>query len=119
MSIESGQVMELICNDSQRLVSSGEWYIPMAFCYCSSSASFIAWLLYFIGWKIIPGTIFLIALVVVRMLFSKFDYKLRKKASELSDKRLGYIRESLTVMYSVKVNCWERIFEEKIHKTRR
>jgi ABC-type multidrug transport system fused ATPase/permease subunit len=118
MSIETGQVMELVCNDSQRLVTSGEWFIPMGLRHCLSSASLIAWLLYFIGWQIIPGTIFLVALVIMRILFNNADYDLRKRASELSDKRLGYIRESLTAIHSVKVNCWETIFEEKIQKTR-
>jgi ABC-type multidrug transport system fused ATPase/permease subunit len=118
MSIDSGQVMELICNDSQRLVTSGEWFIPFGVRHLFTSTSMIAWLLYFIGWEIIPGTIFLLALVVVRLLFSKTDYNLRKKASEVSDKRLGYIRETLTAIQSVKVNGWGTIFEEKIQKTR-
>jgi hypothetical protein len=118
MCTESGQVMELICNDSQRLLTSGEWFIPVAIRHCFSSASVIAWLFYFIGWQIIPGILFLLSLVVLRMLLSRVDYDLRKRASGLSDKRLGYIRESLTVLHSVKVNCWEKIFEEKIQKTR-
>ena len=110
--------MELICNDSQRLVTSGEWFIPMALRHCLSSASIIAWLLYFIGWQIIPGTIFLAAIVVIRMLYNNVDYNLRKKASERSDERLGYIRECLTVIHAIKVNCWEKKFEEKIQKIR-
>ena len=110
--------MELICNDSQRLVTSGEWFIPMALRHCLSSASIIAWLLYFIGWQIITGTTFLVFLVVLRMIFRKVDYDLREKASDLSNKRLGFIRESLTIIHSIKVNCWERIFEEKIQKSR-
>jgi 5-bromo-4-chloroindolyl phosphate hydrolysis protein len=110
--------MELVCNDCQRLVTSGEWFIPVTFRHLSSSANIIAWLLYFIGWQIVPGAIFLVTLVVLRMLCNKVDYRLRKKASELSEKRLGYIRESLTAIHSVKINCWEKIFEEKIKKTR-
>jgi ABC-type multidrug transport system fused ATPase/permease subunit len=118
ISIESGQVMELICNDSQRFVTSGEWFIHMAVRHCLSSASIISWLLYFIGWQIIPGFLFLVSLVTVRTLFNKVDYDLRKKASGLSEERLGYIRESFTAIHSVKVNCWEKNFEDKIQKTR-
>ena len=118
MAINSGHVMELICNDSQRLLTSGEWYIPVALRHVLCIGNTIAWLFYFIGWQILPGALFLVMLVVLRMLLSNVDYDLRKKASELSEERLGYIRESLTVIHSVKVNCWEKIFEEKIQKTR-
>ena len=118
MAVNSGHVMELVCNDSQRLVTSGEWYIPFGIRQITVAVNATAWLLYYIGWQVIPGTIFLSSIVVFQMLCSKVDYDLRKKASGLSEKRLGYIRESLTVIHSVKVNCWEKIFEEKIQKTR-
>jgi hypothetical protein len=118
MAVNSGHVMELVCNDSQRLVTSGEWYIPFGIRQITVTVNATAWLLYYIGWQVIPGAIFLSSIVVLQMLCSKVDYDLRKKASGLSEKRLGYIRESLTVIHSVKVNCWEKIFEEKIQKTR-
>ncbi len=118
MSIDSGHVMELMCNDSQRLLTSGEWFIPFAVRNILSAANIIVWLLYFIGWQIVPGSIFLVGIVVLRMSCNTVDFGLRKKASELSEKRLGYINESLAVIYSVKVNCWEKIFEDKIQKTR-
>ncbi len=118
MCIDSGLVMELICNDSQRILMGGEWFIPFGIRHILAIANIIAWLLYLIGWQVLPGSIFLVGLVVLRMSCNAVDFGLRKKASELSDKRLGYIRELLTVIYSVKVNCWERTFEDKIHNTR-
>ena len=118
VSLDSGHVMELVCNDSQRLFTSAEWFIPYAIRHALYSACVIVWLLYFIGWQIIPGSVFLLALGVLRMFLNNFDYKLRKNASQLSDKRLGVIREALTVIRSVKLNCWETIYTEKIEKTR-
>ena len=118
MAIDTGHVMELICNDCQRLVTSGEWFVPTAFRFTVNTIMVVSWLLYFIGWEALPGSIFLMALAVLRVGINKIDYSLRKKASKLSDKRLGYIKEWLTMIYSVKVNCWEKIFEDKIHKTR-
>ena len=118
MSIDSGHVMELVCNDSQRIIfTSAEWFIPYAIRHILYIACVIAWLLYFIGWYVIPGALFLLALSVIRGLL-KVDYQLRQGSSRLSDKRLGAIRETLSSVRSLKLNCWEEIYEEKIRKTR-
>ncbi|XP_028391901.1 multidrug resistance-associated protein 4-like [Dendronephthya gigantea] len=119
LSLDSGHVMELVCNDSQRIIfCSAEWFIPYAIKHSLDIACIIIWLLFFIGWQIIPGSVFLLALGVTRVLLNKFDYKLRKSASQLSDERLGVIRETLTVIASVKLNCWDPIYEDKIQKPR-
>ena len=110
--------MELVCNDSHRLITSSTWYIPYAVRHFLMAVCAIAWLLYFIGWQIIPGVLFLLVVSVKRVVLHKYDYKLRVRASQLSEKRLGNIRETLTAMRSVKLNCWETIYEEKIQKSR-
>jgi hypothetical protein len=46
------------------------------------------------------------------------DVNYRKKASQLSEKRLGYLREVLMIIHSVKMNCLEHVYEEKIQRTR-
>ena len=89
ISLDNGHVMELVCNDSQRIIfTSAEWFIPYAIHHALFSACVIGWLLYFIGWQIIPGALFLLVFAVIRVLLNKFDFKLRKSASELSDQRL-------------------------------
>ena len=118
MSLSSGHLMELVCNDSHRLITNSTWYIPYAIRHLSMATCAVAWLLYFIGWQIIPGVLFLLALGVLRLLLHDYDYKLRARASHLSEKRLGNIRETLTAMRCVKLNCWETIYEEKIQKSR-
>ena len=112
--MDSRHVIELVCN----IFTSAEWFIPYAIHHVLHSACVIAWLFYFIGWQVIPGAFFLLALGGIRGLLNKVDYQLRMRASQLSDKRLGDIRETLTIIRSLKLNCWEEIHEERIRKTR-
>ena len=78
----------------------------------------LAWLLYFIGLSCIPSVLFLMVLATSRLILNGYDYQLRRKASQFSAKRLGIIRDTLTAIYTLKLNCWEKIYEEKIQKTR-
>ena len=118
-SLDTGHVMELICDDSQRLATSGEWFIQNAFRALLCSMCAIAWLNYFVGWVSLPGLLFFVFLGLYRLFMVKVDYKLQKNASEFADRRLGYLRELLTAINTIKMNCMEDIFEEKVQHTRR
>ena len=117
-SLDSGHLMELVSNDSQRIFTSGERYILYIIQNLLLIVSLFAWLLYFIGWSCIPSVLFLMLLGLSRFMLNGFDYQLRKKASQLSAKRLGLIRETLAAIYTVKLNCWETIYQDKIQMTR-
>ena len=110
--------MELISDDSQRLVTSGEWFIQDIVRRILSCICAFIWLFYFVGWQVAPGSLLLISLGFYRFLVVNIDYKLRTGTSRLADKRLGYIREMLTGIHSVKMNCLEEIYEQKIRHTR-
>ena len=118
ISLLAGHVMELVCDDSQRLATSGKWFIHnvvtnLILCLCA-----MGWLFYFVGWQVLPGSFFLICLALYQFLVSKVDYKLRKSASQLADKRLGFLREIIANIHSIKLNCMEEISDEKVRKTR-
>ena len=117
-SIETGHVMELICNDSQRLVTSGEWFIQDGIRKLSSYVFLIALLSYYIGWVFIPALILFIFLGVYQLFIIKLSYKLRRNASQFSEERLGYLREFLMASNSIRMNCQEEIFEDKLRQTR-
>ena len=117
-SIETGHVMELICNDSQRLVTSGEWFIQDGIRKLSSYVFLIALLSYYVGWVFIPALILFIFLGVYQLFIIKLSYKLRRNASQFADERLGYLRELLMGSNSIKMNCLEEIFEDKLRQTR-
>ena len=117
-SLDTGHVMELICNDSQRLVTGAEYFIQNAIFTLISSVCAIAWLFYFVNWVFLPELLFFFLLGLYRFFITKVDYKQRKKASEFADGRLGYLRELFTAINSIKLNCMEDIFEEKVQRTR-
>ena len=117
-SLDTGHVLELLCNDSQRLVTGGEYFIQNAIRVLLRSMCAIAWLIYFVNWVFLPGLLFYIFLGLYRFFLTKFDYKQRKKASEFADERLGYLRELFMAMNSIKLNCMEKVFEEKVQHTR-
>ena len=117
-SIETGHVMELICNDSQRLVTSGEWFIQDGIRKLSSYVFLIALLSYYIGWVFIPALILFIFLGVYQLFIIKLSYKLRRNASQFAEERLGYLREFLMASNSIRMNCQEEIFEDKLRQTR-
>ena len=117
-SIQTGHVMELICNNSQRLVTSGEWFIQNGIRKLSSYVFLIALLSYYVGWVFIPALILFIFLGVYQFLIIKVSYKLRRNASQFAEERLGYLREFLMASNFIKMNCLEKIFEEKLRQTR-
>ena len=117
-SIQTGHVMELICNDSQRLVTSGEWFIQNGIRKLSSYVFLIALLSYYVGWVFIPALILFIFLGVYQFLIIKVSYKLRRNASQFAEERLGYLREFLMASNSIRMNCQEEIFEDKLRQTR-
>ena len=117
-SIETGLVMELICNDSQRLVTSGEWFIQNGIRELSSYLFLIALLSYYVVWVFIPALILFIFLGVYQFFIIKPNYKLRRNASQLADQRLGYLREFLMASNSIKMNCLEEMFEDKLRQIR-
>ncbi|CAB4002045.1 multidrug resistance-associated 4-like [Paramuricea clavata] len=75
-------------------------------------------LLYFVGWKFLPGLGVFTILALFRLCMTKIDINYRKKASQFAEKRLGYLREVLTIIHSVKLNCLEHVYEKKIRRTR-
>ena len=116
--LPAGHVMELVCDDSQRLATSGEWFIQYLIVNLIHSMCVIGWLFYFVGWQAFLGSLFLIGLGLYRFLVSKVDYKLRKSASQRADKRLGYLRKIIANIHSIKLNCMEEISNENVRKTR-
>lgn len=110
--------MELVCDDTHRLVTMADQFLPNLIRQAAKVMVYIVWLLYVVGWKFLPGLAVFTILSLVRLCMTNIDIKYRKKASELSEKRLGYLREVLTIIRSVKLNCMEHVYKEKIKQTR-
>jgi hypothetical protein len=118
MSLNAGEVMELVCDDTHRLVTMADQFLPNLVRQTAKLIVYITWLLCFVGWKFVPGLGVFTILTLFRLCMTNIDINYRKKASQLSEKRLGYLREVLTIIHFVKVNCLEHVYEENIQRTR-
>jgi ABC-type multidrug transport system fused ATPase/permease subunit len=118
MSRNTGEVMELVCDDTRRLVTMADQFLPNLVRQIAKLIVYTIWLSYFVGWKFLPGLGVFTILALFRLCMTNIDINYRKKASQLSEKRLGYLREVLTIIHSVKLNCLEHVYEEKIQRTR-
>ena len=116
--LNPGKVLELICNDAQRLAFMADRSILFLFRKSMVAFLYACWLLFFLGWKIIPGLLISILLLILRISIAKTDVKLRQSASEVAESRLRYLREFLTIIPTVKLNCLEDIYWRKIQSTR-
>ena len=110
--------MELICNDSQRLVTMANRFIPFIIRKFVVSFIYICWLLTFFGWRIVPGLFVFAFLGMYRILIIEIDLNLRRDASKMAEERLGHLREFLTNILSIKLNGFEQIYEKKIQSAR-
>lgn len=110
--------MELVCNDTQRFATTSEFFVPYGLRRAVQGTIFICWLFMLIGWKMFLGIIALVLLAMFRFFIATVDVDLRRDASKFAEIRLGYLRQLLTSILSVKLNCLENIYEKKINHTR-
>jgi ABC-type bacteriocin/lantibiotic exporter with double-glycine peptidase domain len=83
-----------------------------------SAVIYISWILLLYGWTIVPGLFVFFVVSLFRILVTKLDLNLRQNASRAAEERLGYLREVMTSIHSIKLNCLEHIYENKIKNTR-
>ncbi|XP_028400456.1 multidrug resistance-associated protein 4-like [Dendronephthya gigantea] len=117
-TLNPGKVLELICNDTQRLALMADRSILYLFRKSMAAFLYTCWLFLVLGWKIIPGLLVSIFLAIIRISIAKSDVKLRQSASEVGENRLSYLREFLTIILTVKLNGLEHIYRSKIQATR-
>ncbi|XP_028407860.1 cystic fibrosis transmembrane conductance regulator-like [Dendronephthya gigantea] len=116
--ISAEEVMELICNDTQRIVLMADKSFPYIIRKLVVAFIYICWLASLLEWKVVPGLLVFVFFFAFRILVTNVDVNLRRNASRVAEKRLGYLREFLTSIHSVKLNCLEEIYERKIQQTR-
>jgi ABC-type multidrug transport system fused ATPase/permease subunit len=116
--MNAGEVMELVCDDTNRLATMGDQFLPNLVRQSAKAIIYIIWLLYLVGWKILPGLGVFAVVALFRACMTDIDIKYRRKASQLSEKRLDYLREVLRIINSVKLSCLEHVYEGKIQRTR-
>ncbi|XP_078347322.1 ATP-binding cassette sub-family C member 4-like [Oculina patagonica] len=115
----TGQVIDLISNDVQRLEEDTVMWIS------SSALSFlelvvVAVLLpYFIGWQALMGVLFLCLLVPYFAGLSYAGAALRLRTAAVSDRRISLMNQVVSGIRAIKTHAWEDEYREKIKHTRR
>jgi ABC-type multidrug transport system fused ATPase/permease subunit len=117
-TINVGEIMELVCNDTQCLVTMADRAFPYLVRKTISAVIYISWILFLYGWTIVPGLLLFFFVSLFRILVTRLDLNLRQNASRVAEERLGYLREVITSIHSIKLSCLEHIYENKIKNTR-
>ena len=75
--MNAGEVMELVCNDTYRLITMGDQFLPNVVRQTAKAIVYIVWLLYFVSWKFVPGLgVFTILALLISPMHDKYGRKL-------------------------------------------
>lgn len=116
--VVSGQTINLVSNDANRLKDAG-W--SMAFLVFAPieilSSGILLW--YLIGWQALVGAGFFLIVITYISGLSKKAGNLREKAASMTDQRLEIMNEIITGIRAVKMHAWEWNFREVIRNLRK
>ncbi|XP_078361814.1 ATP-binding cassette subfamily C member 4-like [Oculina patagonica] len=115
----TGQVIDLVSNDVQRLDESTVKMFFAAVVTPFVLVPVIALLLVFIGWQAVMGVIFFYFLVPYFVVLSYAGAKLRKRTAAESDRRISLMNEVVSGIRAIKTHAWEDEYRKKIKDTRR
>ncbi|XP_078370332.1 ATP-binding cassette sub-family C member 4-like [Oculina patagonica] len=115
----TGQVIDLVSNDVQRLDEQ-----TFRFFFGAAFSPFVlvtamAMLLVFVGWQAVVGVIFFCFLVPYFVGLSYVGGKLRKRTAAESDRRISLMNEVVSGIRAIKTHAWEDEYRTKIKNTRR
>ena len=118
MEFTTGQVIDLVSNDVERL----EEFSKRVFCLVVDMIETVAVtsLMYFLfGWQALVGIAFLVLLVTSSVAISVRIASLRLQTATVSDQRISLMNEIVTGIRAIKAHAWKDRCEEKIQETRR
>ncbi|KAL9973266.1 hypothetical protein ACROYT_G019696 [Oculina patagonica] len=115
----TGQVIDLVSNDVQRLDER-----TVRFFFAATFTPFVlvtamAMLLVFVGWQAVVGVTFFCFLVPYFVGLSYVGGKLRKRTAAESDRRISLMNEVVSGIRAIKTHAWEDEYRTKIKNTRR
>ena len=115
---KTGQVIDLISNDVQRIEFAAKWALLATVSVVEFLMAMIV-LLYFIGWEALMGVLLPLATIPVILILSGQCAKLRQQTAEVSDQRISLMNELVFGIRSLKANTWEDNYREKVKEKRR
>ena len=119
LKYSTGQVIDLISNDVQRLEDEA---VKLAFSGTLTSLELVTItivLLYLIGWQAVMSVLFLCCLVPYFAGLSTASAKLRLRTAAESDRRISLMNQVVSGIRAIKTHAWEDEYREKIKTVRR
>lgn len=116
--VVSGQTINLVSNDANRLKDAGWSVAFLLFAPIEIlSSGILLW--YLIGWPALVGAGFFLIVITYISLLSKKAGHLREKAASMTDKRLEVMNEIIAGIRAVKMYAWEWNFRDMIRNLRK
>ena len=119
MKSTTGQVIDLISNDVQRLEEDILKWFSMTVSSFLQIVTVMVLLVYFIGWQTLMGVLFLCLLVPYFTVLSYASATLRLRTAAVSDRRISLMNQVVSGIRAIKTHAWEDEYREEIKHTRR
>ena len=119
LKFTTGQVIDLISNDVQRLEEDTVKWIPYAVFSIPILMVVTVLLVYFIGWQALMGVLFLCLLVPYFAGLSYASASLRVRTAAVSDRRISLMNQVVSGIRAIKAHAWEDEYRKQIKQTRR
>lgn len=119
LKFSTGQVIDLLSNDVQRLEDE---VVKLIFSGTFTSLELVTItvvLLYLIGWQAVMSVLFLCCLVPYFVALSAASAKLRLRTAAESDRRISLMNQVVSGIRTIKTHAWEDAYREKIKSARR
>ena len=115
----TGQVIDLISNDVQRLEGETVTWIFFGVFSFLKLAVVTVLLVYLFGWQTLMGVFFLCILVPYFAGLSYVSAAMRLRTAAVSDRRISLMNQVVSGIRAIKTHAWEDEYREKIKHTRR
>ena len=119
LKFSTGQVIDLISNDVQRLEDEA---VKLVFSGAFTSLELVSItvvLSSLIGWQAVMSVLFLCCLVPYFAGLSTASAKLRLRTAAESDRRISLMNQVVSGIRAIKTHAWEGEYREKIKSARR
>lgn len=119
LKFTTGQVINLISNDVQRMEEDTVMWLSTSISSCFLLVAIAVLLVYLIGWQSLMGVFFLFLFVPFFAGFSYISAVLRLRTAAVSDRRISLLNQVVSGIRAIKTRAWGDEYRKKIEHIRR